>query len=80
MLYMIFGIALGLFFFIATIKAYTIGLKHGKQLANKEVPTINLNPIKAYTEHKEEKEAKTQQDLLEEGYQNIMNYDGNPQE
>ncbi len=79
MLYMIFGIALGLFFFIATIKAYTIGLKHGKQLANKEVPTINLNPIKAYTEHKEEKEAKTQRELELEGIANIFSYTGDEQ-
>lgn len=80
MIYMILGIVLGLFFFISTIAAYTLGLKHGKQLGNREMPTINLNPVKAYTKHVEAKAEKTQQDLIDEGFKNIMSYTGEIQE
>ena len=76
---MIFGIVLGLFFFIATIKAYTLGLKHGKQLGNATIPTMDINPVKAYTEHMQAKEEKKQHDFIEEGINNIMSYTGESQ-
>ena len=46
--------------FFMCIKAYTLGLKHGKQLSNGIVPKLELNPIKpiieAIEQHKETKE------------------------
>ena len=62
----IVGLGAGLVIFISTIKAYTLGIKHGKQLINKEVPVFKMpdtmDPLK-YIEtlkvKKEEKEVKS---------------------
>lgn len=60
----ILGLITGLVFFIATMTAYTVGLKHGKQLAKGNIPKVNLNPVKAVVEvieqKKEEKKADTE--------------------
>lgn len=77
--YVFLAIALGLFFFIVCVKSYTLGLKHGKQLGNNNIPTVNLNPIKAYKEHKEAEEEKKEIDKFTEGWQNIFSYTGDPQ-
>ena len=46
--------------FFMCIKAYILGLKHGKQLSNAIVPKIELNPIKPIVKvietHKQTKE------------------------
>lgn len=36
--------------FFMCIKAYTLGLMHGKQLSNAIVPKLDLNPIKPIVE------------------------------
>lgn len=60
------GLITGLVFFIATISAYTLGLKHGKQLSNGNIPKINLNPTKTIVEVKENKAQKKLDDELED--------------
>jgi hypothetical protein len=74
---MVTGLILGLVFFLCTISAYSLGIKHGKQMSEKIVP--NLNPIKAIKNHIENKEIKTKDDLVAEGMANIMRYDGSSQ-
>jgi len=76
---LILGLSLGLIFFLCTIYAYTTGLKHGKQLSNNNIPQLNINPVKAYKEHKEEKEVKKEVDKYTQGWQNILAYTGDPQ-
>jgi hypothetical protein len=72
----IIGMGAGCVFFIACLKSYTIGLKHGKQIASKEVPTININPIEPIKEVLKDKAADKQEELINQAYQNIMNYTG----
>ena len=79
MLYVILGIAIGLFFFIVLVKAYTIGIKHGKQLVNNNAPEVNLNPVKSFKQYVQDKEAKKEEDLITEGLNNIFSYTGDPQ-
>ena len=60
----ILGLITGLVFFIATMTAYTVGLRHGKQLSNGNIPKVNLNPVKAIVEAKEKKETKKAEEEL----------------
>lgn len=78
MIYIILGLALGLIFFIATIKAYTIGVKHGKQLSQSIVPNVNINPVKTFKDYLDKKEQNKNVDLVNEGWNGengINNYD-----
>jgi len=70
--------AAGCLFFIACLKSYTVGLRHGKQISNKEVPIVNINPIepiKAVLKTKDK-----QEELINQAYANIMNYTGDVKE
>jgi len=78
MIYILLGIALGLFFFIATVKAYTLGLKHGKQLVSAIIPTITTSPLKLIKQHLENEKLKIKEDLTQQGIQNVATY--NPYE
>lgn len=80
MIYILVGTANGLLLFLCVLKAYALGLRHGKELIKGNAPTIKLNPIQAIREHAEAKENKKQNDLIAEGLQNLMNYNGEPQE
>lgn len=79
MLYVILGIVLGLFFFIVLVKAYTVGIKHGKSMANNSIPDVNLNPVKSFKQYVNDKEKKKEEDLITEGLTNIFAYTGDPQ-
>ena len=57
------------------IKAYTLGLKHGKQLSNAIVPKIDLNPSNTLKQHLKAREIKKKDDLTQEGIFNVANYD-----
>jgi hypothetical protein len=63
------GLIVGSVFFIATVKAYTLGLKHGRQLNNNQIPNIEINPVKpiveAIEQKKEEKEAEILTNIFE---------------
>lgn len=41
-----------------------------------EIKLPNLNPVKAYEEHKEKKKAKKEQDRIETILRNAMKFDG----
>lgn len=60
--------------FFMCIKAYTIGLKHGKQLTNNQVPIINLNPVKPIVEAIETHEKKKEEQELTAQFDEVMSY------
>ena len=62
--------------FFMSILSFIWGCKVGKSLSNGVIPTVNLNPIKAYKEHKTVVADKKETDLLQQGYDNMMSYDG----
>ena len=68
------GLAVGLVFFIATISAYTIGLKHGKLIQQGNIPKVNLNPVKAAYEAVEQHEQKKEEAKEAEELADIMSY------
>ncbi len=68
----IIGLLLGVVFFIATISAYTLGIKHGRIVKHDGIP--NINPIGVLTERKTSKEIKQQHDEFMQGLQNILNF------
>jgi hypothetical protein len=50
--------------FFMCIKAYTLGLKHGKQLSNAIIPQVNINPVKPIVEAIEQKKEEKQAEVL----------------
>jgi len=68
------GLGVGLVFFLCTITAYTLGLRHGRELAKGITPRLELNPIKpilkAVERVKEEKKVKE----LGEELADVMSY------
>lgn len=76
------GLIIGLVFFYVTIYAYTLGLKHGRQLSNDEIPEVKT-PIELIKEVKKDiKESKLQHEQAEadkkytESLQKLINYTG----
>ena len=63
---MLIGLLVGVAFFMSTIKAYTLGIKHGKQLINKEVPKIE--PLKEIIQHFEAKKEEKHIESATEEY------------
>lgn len=78
-LYTIYGLAVGLVFFLCAIKAYTLGLQHGKELSKGITPSVNIDPVKAIKEFKKDIQQEHQHDLLDEGLKSIFTYTGDPQ-
>lgn len=70
----ILGIVLGLCFFIATISAYILGLKHGKQLSNGSIPTVNINPIKPIINAVEQQKQKREEKEIDKELADIFDY------
>ena len=58
------------------IWSFLIGVKVGKGTVTKEVELPTLNPLKAYREMEEKKEADRQRDKFDTIMRNIDNYDG----
>ena len=71
---MFLGLLIGAVFFIATITAYSLGVKHGRIVKNDGVPNVNINPIKTYQTVKANAEAKKQMDLFTQGINNVLNF------
>jgi uncharacterized membrane protein len=61
--------------FFMCISAYFLGLKHGKQLGNNQIPNINLNPTKPIFEAIQRNENKKKQDELMDELTDIMSAD-----
>lgn len=73
--YMLLGIVLGLCFFITTIKAYTLGLSHGKQLANGNMPRVDVNPVKSVIKAVENRAEKKEAEKIGDEIEEILGYD-----
>lgn len=59
------------------IGCFVIGAKVGQKVVKGEdIELPNINPVEAWHEHQERKEAQKEQDRLEVLLQNIENYDG----
>jgi hypothetical protein len=78
-LYTLYGLAVGLVFFLCSLKAYTLGLQHGKELSKGITPSVNINPVKAVREFKREVQQEQQSDKISEGLHNLFSYTGDPQ-
>lgn len=63
---------------IQTVLCIILGVNIGISLHKdeKELPKVEINPVKAVKEHKANKEAKKELDRLETILANIENYDG----
>lgn len=73
----ILSIVLGLCFFIVPLWAYRLGLKDGLNIKHdKPIETIGIKVPNPFEKVKTDES----NDKMTEGINNIMNYDGNPQE
>ena len=62
---------------VMCIGCFVIGAKVGQKVVKGEdIELPNINPVEAWHEHQERKEAQKEQDRLEVLLQNIENYDG----
>jgi hypothetical protein len=68
----IIGLVSGLVFFLCLVSTYLMGLKHGKLLEKKIVPTIN--PVTSLKEYVNKREADKKIDTALEGMNELMNY------
>lgn len=80
MTYQILSIVLGLCFFVVPLLAYRRGLKDGLNIQQGKQPEPIKSPVQHIRDRKEQKEAEKEQDMMMEGLQNILSYDGEPQE
>ena len=58
------------------IWSFLIGVKVGKGTEKKEIPVPTMNPMKAYREWEDRKEAERQRNRVDTIMRNIDNYDG----
>lgn len=66
------GLFIGIVFFIATISAYILGIKHKKQIDQGVIPKIN--PVKVIMDNVEQYRAEKKQEESEEELADIMSY------
>jgi hypothetical protein len=78
-IYIGMGLVLGLVFFIAVIKAYTLGISHGKVISSGGVPQVKINPVSIIKQKVDEKKEKSSVDAFAEGWSNIFAFDGSIQ-
>lgn len=58
------------------IWSFLIGVKVGKGHEKVDIPAPNINPLKAYREWEDKREAERQRDRIDTIMRNIDNYDG----
>jgi len=64
---------------VSNILCFLIGAKVGQKVVKgEEVQLPTINPMEAYREHQERKEAERVKDKVETILRNIDNYDGTP--
>ncbi|QGZ99424.1 hypothetical protein [Dehalobacter restrictus] len=74
MVELVIGLCVGTIFFIVTILAYTLGIKHGKLLSQKIVPEVNFNPIQAITKAVEQHKEKVEAEEASNDLDALLNY------
>lgn len=72
-------IALAFLMSIFSVRMYQKGVKDGMQIAKGREPTQAKGLIEVLQDKHQEKIDKKEVDKALEGWNNIMNYDGNPQ-
>lgn len=70
----IIGLLTGLFLFICTIASYSLGVKHGKEMARGKAPEINLNPVQAVTKAVKAKQEKEEQEKAIDELEELLGY------
>ena len=62
---------------LSNIACFIIGAKLGQTVVKDEhIETPTVNPMEAYKEHKQKKEAETEKNRIDTILRNIDNYDG----
>ena len=62
---------------LTNIACFVIGAKVGQKVIRGEsIETPSVNPMKAYKEHKQQKEAEAEKNKVDTILRNIDNYDG----
>lgn len=78
--YLIIGTVLGLCLFIIPMWSYRRGLKDGLAINQGKTPEPIKTPVAAVKNHYTAKKSKEEEDKVTQGLQNILSYDGSPQE
>ena len=68
------GLGVGLVFFLCTITAYTLGLRHGRELTKGNIPKLSINPIPSIVRAVEKREEKKKAKELGEELADVMSY------
>ena len=68
------GLSLGAVIFIITITAYTLGLRHGRELAKGNIPKLSINPIPSIVRAVEKREEEKRAKELGEELADVMSY------
>lgn len=78
--YIVAGIVFGLCFFIVPVWAYRKGLKDGLAVSQGRAIEPIKNPVQVVQENRAARHTKAEQDRFREGLNNLLSYDGSPQE
>ena len=70
----IISLSIGALFFICTLSAYILGLRHGKTLASGNIPKLQLNPIQAIIERVDAKKEAEEAKKIEDELATVMGY------
>jgi len=68
------GLSLGAVIFIITITAYTLGLRHGRELTKGNIPKLSINPIPSIVRAVEKREEEKRAKELGEELADVMSY------
>ena len=68
------GLSLGAVLFIATVTAYTLGLRHGRELTKGNIPKLSINPIPSIVRAVEKREEEKRAKELGEELADVMSY------
>ena len=68
------GLSLGAVLFIATVTAYTLGLRHGRELSKGIMPKLSINPIPSIVRAVEKREEEKKAKELGEELADVMSY------
>ena len=68
------GLSLGAVIFIITITAYTLGLRHGRELTKGNIPKLSINPIPSIVRAVEKREEEKKAKELGEELADVMSY------
>jgi hypothetical protein len=71
---LIIGLCIGIVLFICCVKAYLMGLSHGKTISKGETPIMDINPIKTVINKVEQHKQSNEQDQMMDELDTLMNF------